>query len=422
MAFGNVIPIDADVARQLARRRIRFRWLVAGLVTLWLAVLMPTLLLTPLPPIATFVALAVLAVLAEHRFVLFGDETSMSASIIVVVASIFMFADTAPLSGPLLIASIAGLYLPHLRSGAASLSLANVSLLGLAAGIAAGVTNGLLNGGATSTNKALVAAAIASISYWYANSVLTGYASSVRLDETALNSIKAQALSEWPVIVLTIGGGLLVIAAMPSIPLVVLAVAAVVVLFEIYVRRLDRHRDLQAPSAPHLAAVTVAVCAATYPTSALTAGVAVIVSFLAIAGLGSWLDNASNTAGAVFVTFTISSVLLQCGAEIVVRYSLCFVAGLVLLCACVLREGSTRAGARMPRTVALGYCVPSSPEFALLASTAGLLWMASAFGNTCTQVLAAIATMSTCCGTLFKNRMQQSWAVSWRRSSVRASR
>ena len=128
MELDNVVPIDADTARLLARRRVHFRWFVAFLAAAYVGVLVPTLLFTPLPPIGPFVMLAILVVLAEHRFVLFGDETSMSASIIVVVASVFVFADSSPLAGPLLIGSLGGLYLPHLRRGSLTLTVATDSV------------------------------------------------------------------------------------------------------------------------------------------------------------------------------------------------------------------------------------------------------------------------------------------------------
>ena len=63
--LDNVVPIDADTARLLARRRVHFRWFVAALATTYIAVLVPTLLFTPLPPIGPFVALALLVILAQ---------------------------------------------------------------------------------------------------------------------------------------------------------------------------------------------------------------------------------------------------------------------------------------------------------------------------------------------------------------------
>jgi hypothetical protein len=133
VTLDNVVPIDALTAQMLEQRRIRFRWFVAGLAAVWVALLVPVLVYTPLPPLAPFVVLALLVVLAEHQFVLFGDETSMSASIIVVVASIFVFADTSPLAGPMLIASLGGLYLPHIRRRDLAKVLFNGGAMGVSA-------------------------------------------------------------------------------------------------------------------------------------------------------------------------------------------------------------------------------------------------------------------------------------------------
>ena len=72
MPTDNVVPIDAEVARSIARRAIRFRWFVAALAGVWLGTLIPVLLFTPLPPLVPFLVLGALLVLAEHRFVLFG--------------------------------------------------------------------------------------------------------------------------------------------------------------------------------------------------------------------------------------------------------------------------------------------------------------------------------------------------------------
>jgi hypothetical protein len=134
---NNVIPIDQDAARALHRRETRFRWFVVGLTVVWLGALVPSLLLTPLPPLWPFLALAALTVLAEHRFVLFNDETSMSASIAVATASAVVFVETAPIAGPLLVGACGGLYLQHVigfHPGKVVANAASMSLAGAATG------------------------------------------------------------------------------------------------------------------------------------------------------------------------------------------------------------------------------------------------------------------------------------------------
>ena len=115
-----------------------FRWFVAASVTVWLAVLVPvTAVHAPAAARCRSSCSRAARVVAEHRFVLFGDETSMSGSIIVVVASVFVFADQLAFAGPILIASLGGLYLPHFQARRFGLVVANCSIFAIAVASAA---------------------------------------------------------------------------------------------------------------------------------------------------------------------------------------------------------------------------------------------------------------------------------------------
>src|SRR5262249_3445818 len=129
----NVVPIDAEVARAIARRTVKFRWFVAGLAAVWLGILIPVLLFSPLPPLVPFLVLGALVVLAEHRFVLFGDEPLMGGTFFVMAPAVFVFAATPPLAGPWLVAPPGGLSLPHLRQRQVALTLSNSAGYGLTA-------------------------------------------------------------------------------------------------------------------------------------------------------------------------------------------------------------------------------------------------------------------------------------------------
>jgi hypothetical protein len=229
MALDNVVPIDAEAAQHLEQRRARFRWFVVALTATWIAVLVPVLVLSPLPPLWPFVAMAILVVLAEHRFVLFGDETSMSASIVVVVASIFVFADTSPLAGPMLIASFGGLYLPHIVGRNASVLAANSTTYSLSVAIAAGLTHTVLGNG-NGPGRALLAALIATTTYWNINSFLTGFAAALRNGAIVTNSIWMQFISDLPVFLLALGSSLLAQFASAA------AVIVPMMVFEVHLR------------------------------------------------------------------------------------------------------------------------------------------------------------------------------------------
>ena len=207
MDRSNIVPIARTAQETTASQRRHFRVLVAVLVAAWAAVVIAAVTLTPLPPLVPFAILAVLVILAEHRFVLFGDETSMSGSMIVIVASVFVFADTAPLAGPVLIASLGGLYFPHLRARAWNLVAANSAIFGLSAGTAALASSWLPL--TSSDTRTLTAAVACSASYWVMNSCLTGSAAAVRNGDSALMSTWWQIISEWQMLIVSTAAALM---------------------------------------------------------------------------------------------------------------------------------------------------------------------------------------------------------------------
>ncbi|MFM8303706.1 MAG: hypothetical protein ACKOA9_05330, partial [Actinomycetota bacterium] len=167
--------------------------------------------------------------------VLFGDETSMSASIIVVVASAFAFADSSPLAGPLLIGSLGGFYLPHFRRGSLSLIVANATSLGLTALTTANATTVLADhtGGSV---PPMPLAILGVMTYWSINSVLIGTASALRQGMSLRRSIEAQITSEWPLLLLVAAVAQVSLASPGSIPTAILAVVVGIAAFEFRMR------------------------------------------------------------------------------------------------------------------------------------------------------------------------------------------
>jgi hypothetical protein len=204
----NVIPIDADAARQLAQHTKRFRMFVATLAAVWIAALAAVLVLSPLPPLAPFIVLVVLAVLAEHRFVLFDDETSMSASIVVVVTSVFVFSDTAPFAGPMLVASLGGLYLPLLRRREYAKAVTNCGGMGLAALISGSATFGIGEFALDQGAHLLAVAVTCVASYWVANNLIVACYVHARarapLSASARELCTSDTLILWPALIAAI--------------------------------------------------------------------------------------------------------------------------------------------------------------------------------------------------------------------------
>jgi len=375
----NVVPIDAEVARSIARRAIKFRWFVAGLTTVWLAALIPVVLFTPLPPLVPFVVLGALLVLAEHRFVLFGDETSMSGSIIVAIAAVFVFADTSPLAGPMLVASLGGLYLPHLRQRQFSLALSNAAGFGLSAlGAASAVS--ILGGGmfAGWTATALVVLVAISID-WLANSVIVGVASGVRVGTPLRKSVREQLTSDTDVVALACSvGALSAINKEGSLTIAVLGIWIALAAFEIKLAR-RRQRATEAPSSSYrllnaaLVAITVLVVYA-HPG----------LGTLAVAFLALFLVQATDQLMPVPATIGFVACAAGGQAALALGIPVPFVAPVLVTTAFAAIETST-LGARIRRThshfsrwTVVGLLVPSRSEFAALAVTAAVIALSTA--------------------------------------------
>lgn len=369
MAFGNVIPIDEDVARQLVRRQLRFRRLAAALAAVWLSLLVPTLLFTPLPPIAPFAMFAVLVVLAEHRFVLFGDETSMSASIIVIVASIFVFADTSPLAAPMLIASLGGLYLPHLRIGSRLLGLANVSIFGMSAAIAAASSSAFTHDRSGSVLVAGAIVLLATCSYWYANSVLTGCASAVRNGDGILASVSTQASSEWPFLFLAVAAGMFGLSRQGSLAEFAL-VAALVLVFELSVRR---HRAwTSVPLAATSGAFLIGISSLLAITGVAGAALAAVGAFLFTTDANLLRDRAGLKASVGILTAT-TAIVLSDGSAPALHFIIATALAMVVTSSFEVIGQRDRHNRRLPLLVVMGLSIPSRTDVALVAIVAGLL-------------------------------------------------
>ncbi len=369
MKLDNVVPIDVDTARLLARRQVHFRWFVALLAATYLGVLVPTLLFTPLPPLGPFVMLAILVVLAEHRFVLFGDETSMSASIIVVVASVFVFADSSPLAGPLLIGSLGGLYLPHLRRGSMTLLVANGSTLGIAAAMAAAIATGAADNGALGP---LFGAAGTVAAYWYTNSVLIGSASAVRQGALLGESVRTQATSEWPLLILATATAIAVSTLTPDTARELLAVAIALTAFEVQLRHKVSTAGFLRDSAWG-ATTLIGLAAAVAPISSLGSGVALLGLFLVASDYG--LRRGSTTAFGlgVIAAFVAAAAIERLDVGAGAGFAFATLAALTAITTLRIAREGTRRGVKLPLLVTAGLMVPNLTEAGIASVTAVLV-------------------------------------------------
>jgi len=375
MAIDNVVPIDAQTARILEQRKIHFRWFVAAVTGVWLAVLVPVLAFTPLPPLVPFVVLALLVILAEHQFVLFGDETSMSASIIVVVASIFVFADTAPLAGPMLIASLGGLYLPHLRQRATrSLVLANAAIFSVAASIAGAITTGLSPSGTHALIAATTASLVATASYWYANSVLVGIASSVRSGSELAQTVRTQAMSEWPVLLLAAASALVAQADDHALVLTACTVAGLLVVFHVHMRRHEQRRSATDPLTVGMMALTIGAASTLITAGPVGVAFACVCVFYVISIFPEYFPRRERglVPFAVSIAATIVAVALATsGAPVLVRFGATSTLAIALLTILHAQRRLAVVDRHLPLLVKAGLAIPNRSELALLCIAYG---------------------------------------------------
>ena len=230
MPAEHLLPIDLDTNHATARGVRRFRWFVAGLALVWIGALAAAVRFTPLPSIWPLLIFGALVVAAEHRFILFGDETSMSASIVVILCAVTYWHGSAYLVGPMVVASFAGLLLPHLRERSWALIGANASSCSISVAISCLTIHDLAIPG--SFRFALMALC-ATFSYWIVNSTTIGILSSVRQGGSARAEIARQSSSEMSVLLLAASGALIGYAVHDtSNPFMVFALALPLLAFE----------------------------------------------------------------------------------------------------------------------------------------------------------------------------------------------
>jgi hypothetical protein len=165
-------PLVESAASDCARRDARrLRVLAIAAFGVAAAVAVVGLLETSLPPILPIALFGVTMAAAEHRDRLFGDETSVSGSIAVAMATILVFAPGSWLAGPMICASLAGCYWPHIRARAWSRVAINASAMSLAAAGAAAIVHVLLTTQAFDLRLAVVGCAAVGV-FWICNSVV----------------------------------------------------------------------------------------------------------------------------------------------------------------------------------------------------------------------------------------------------------
>jgi hypothetical protein len=142
--------------------------------------------------IGPLLLLAALCAFAEHIIVRLPNGSSVSASVMISLAAVFVFRDQAPFLGPLLVGMAGGVYWPHLRRRDWRRLTFNIGTLGLSTLAAAGAFT-LVAHTARSVGFELLGAVAASIAYWLVDIGLL--AVTMRLNEGG--TLRGQVSDLW---------------------------------------------------------------------------------------------------------------------------------------------------------------------------------------------------------------------------------
>jgi hypothetical protein len=123
--------------------------------------------------VASLLLLGALCLFAEHIIVNLPNGSSVSASVMISLAAVFVFRSHAPLLGPLLVGMAGGVYWPHLRRRDWRRLAFNVGTLGLSTLAAAGAFS-LVARSTHSVVLELVGAIAAAVAYWLVDIALLG--------------------------------------------------------------------------------------------------------------------------------------------------------------------------------------------------------------------------------------------------------
>jgi len=160
------------------------------------------------PPVGLVLVFACLVVATENRDRLFGDETSISSSIVVAIASVLAFRESTRLLGPLLCAACAGIYWPHLRERSFAKIAVNASTIGLSALVAAGAFALIDEPGPLSIGRVALLAGPAAITYWILNTSALAAALSLLRGACFPQNVCLLVRSETPMLGFAVVGAL----------------------------------------------------------------------------------------------------------------------------------------------------------------------------------------------------------------------
>ncbi len=194
----------------------------------------------PAPALAPLLIFGVLVIFAEHRAVVLTGNMLVSASFMISMASVVVFADQGSLLGPMLVGFASGIYLPQLRRDKIGWVVFNSSVMALAHLAAAATYAALPNAQTAPMPAALLGALPPALAYVGASWLLLLVSYAVEGEQSPrdlLTDLLPSALQGLPFALLGVFVGRLYLEVGPSV--VVLLIVPVLVAREMFQSYLD---------------------------------------------------------------------------------------------------------------------------------------------------------------------------------------
>lgn len=321
----SLIDFRSRRANRLARERV-LPWVLFCVLCGLVVVLAAT---EPDPDWWTLFTLILFMIVAEHRDRLFDDETSMSGSIVVALASAIAFRESAFLLGPVLCGASAGLYWPHVRERAWSKIVTNAAIMAFSALAAASIVGAAWSPSLPLFLDVVFVGLAATISYWTVNCVMLASATAIIGRAPFWRQTFELVRSETEMLGFALAGalcGLLFIevgiwAGALGLALVLAAVDLFVISRPRPSSERTKHRGLPAVLARAIALLVGAGCAfviasAVHPLAGVVAGItsafvvmAVLTASMLHGSLGTWdISLAGGVAVADLPYVTITAI------------------------------------------------------------------------------------------------------------------
>lgn len=213
------IVVPQSHAEKTALASSKLRAVTIALAITAAAAVVSTLVLAPTGPVRPWAVatLVGLAVAASQRVTIFGDETAINTSMVVLLASAGLTATGGPLWVPAACGIVAGLHWEHVRNFAVRRLVVNASCTTLAV-IGASLVGRILHSGAGTFGLLGLIVGIGAVCiYWLVDNGLVAFVLSAVDESSTSRHLRDLTRSETQILPFALGGFLLAFVVLPRL-------------------------------------------------------------------------------------------------------------------------------------------------------------------------------------------------------------